>query len=86
MTPSQRWLCGLAAVNWLAYITGYWVVGGTAAEVSEHHYYLSHHGHFIQVSWPVFGYSFVHTASLLITQALGMCSLISARLRAEVGQ
>ena len=41
-------------------ITAFFLGGGVASEVRNGHYYLSNHGHFTEVSRPVYLYADIH--------------------------
>jgi hypothetical protein len=85
MTPTERLLLWLAIANFLSFVIVAVALGGDAWNGTERdgRYFLMMHGVYRQVSKGVFLYSQAHTASLFLTQPLGIIAALRARRRAR---
>ena len=52
-------------------ITAFFLGGGVAGEVRNGHYYLNNHGHFTEVSRPVYLYADIHFWVTLVLILIG---------------
>lgn len=61
----------IAAINFLAFFFGCMVLGGDALNGYERdgRYFVMSHGHYTEVSWPLFIYSKVHGWSMWVTHS-----------------
>jgi hypothetical protein len=85
MTARERFLFWLGIANLCLFVGVALVLGGDAINGTSRdgHYFLMEHGHYTEVSRPVFIYSVVHTFSLFITSPLALVVAFRARHRAR---
>lgn len=68
------WICLIAIVNFLAFLSLYFLLGGDAIHggAADGHYFVADHGHSTEVSYGTWLYSCVHAYSVLITIPLAI--------------
>jgi purine-cytosine permease-like protein len=78
LTPRGRRICQalivLAFVNFIGFFVIGLISGGDAfnGKVEEERYYLGNHGHYTQVNWAVYAYSYVHAISVMATHLVAI--------------
>ncbi|MDA9507919.1 hypothetical protein XI09_25430 [Bradyrhizobium sp. CCBAU 11386] len=78
-------VCGLCLLNFVAFVTGAFAIGGDAVngKIVAGHFYLANHGKLTEVGEAMYAYSLWHARSLFVTHPLAMLTGYLAKLEQQ---